>query len=186
MPNPSPHPTNNFEPIYSLYFLSFKEFNIYQGCALRRWLRGSSWSVFWTYEIQGAKYVPWVPEAFSSCCLRQKLSSEVAIVTNQKKFFPTRHGKKKPSGTQGTKYADFSEKSNSRESRINTDWFPNERWRRKLLGGPGACSPGKCLDFYSLKSPFPPGDEPLEPGKLQPQPFLRFPLQWANTKKYNC
>ena len=29
MPSPSPHPTYNFEPIYSLYFLSFKEIKIY-------------------------------------------------------------------------------------------------------------------------------------------------------------
>ena len=32
--------------------------------------------------------------------------------------------------------------------------FLNERRKRKLLGGPGACSPVNVIDFNSLKSPF--------------------------------
>ena len=36
---------------------------------------------------------------------------------------------------------------NRRGSRINADRFLNERRKRKLLGAPGACSPGKCFRF---------------------------------------
>ena len=34
-----------------------------------------------------------------------------------------------------------------RGSRINADRFPQRAPKRKLLGGPGAHSPGKCLRF---------------------------------------
>ena len=97
-------PHIHFKPIYSLHFLSFK---IYQGCALRTWLKGAHNNQ--CFEPVKSR----MPSMYPGCqrVFFLLLATKIERLWRAgKKFFPL-VTIKKPSGTQGTKYADLFEKS---------------------------------------------------------------------------